>query len=56
MWGTYEDRDVYDGWILKFNPETKEIQWRDHWAVDKLSDSKKKQIELDVQMVNYPVI
>ena len=44
-WETYEIPEIYDGWILKFNRETKEIEWRDHWAVEKLSKKKKQQIE-----------
>lgn len=44
-WVMYEHRGVYDGWILMYNKETKEIRWRDHFAVDRLSEERKKEIE-----------
>lgn len=44
-WWLYEDMDIYDGWCLKFNPQTKEIKWRDAWFVKRLSEEKKKEVE-----------
>ena len=44
-WIKYSLFDIYDGWILEFNIDTKEIRWRDHWIVDKITDDKKKEIE-----------
>jgi hypothetical protein len=42
----FEDPNIYDGWILQFNPETKEILWRvDHWMFTTLTDEKKKETE-----------
>ena len=44
-WETFEIPEIYDGWILEFNRETKEIKWRDFWVTEKLSKKKKQQIE-----------
>jgi len=44
-WEQYEDKNIYDGWILEFNRETKEIKWRDHHIVNKLTKRQKKNIE-----------
>lgn len=40
-----ESVDVYDGWILVYNPKTRELRWRDFWVTNRLSDIKKEQIE-----------
>ena len=44
-WIQLEVTDIYDGWILEYNPETKEIKWRDHYIVQRLSDKEKLEIE-----------
>lgn len=46
----YEDRDIYDGWCAAFDPKTGEYFLRDHWAVNRLSDERKKQLLEDVQL------
>lgn len=43
-WVKFGTSDISE-WILEYNPETKEIKWRDHWVVEKLSKKKKQQIE-----------
>lgn len=40
-----EDRTVYDGWCCKFYFDERRFEWRDHWAVNKLSEHKKSEIE-----------
>jgi hypothetical protein len=42
-----EDRNIYDGWCAKFNPETRDITWRDAWFANKLSEDFKRQWEKD---------
>lgn len=43
-----EDKSVYDGWCCRYYPDTKEFEWRDHWAIDKLTQRKKNEMELSV--------
>jgi len=43
-----ESKTVYDGWCCKFFPEDQTFEWRDHYAVDRLSDERKQEIEQDV--------
>lgn len=44
--------EIYDGWCLSLNKESKEIEWRDHWAVNKLSLIEKQRIEKNI-LKNY---
>ena len=50
-WVTYEDPAIYDGWILKFNYALNDFVWRDHWVVDNLSDTQRKEIEDDIYRI-----
>lgn len=52
-WVKFGTSDISE-WILEYNPETKEIKWRDHWAVEKLSKKKKQQIENQIiNLIDY---
>ena len=41
----YGNSTIYDGWIFIFDLVTKEIQWRDFWIVDRLTQEEKTKIE-----------
>jgi hypothetical protein len=52
-WVKFGTSDISE-WILEYNPETKEIKWRDHWVVEKLSKKKKQQIENQIiNLIDY---
>jgi hypothetical protein len=57
-WVRYEDSSIYDGWILEFCVETKEIKWREHPVVEKLSKERKEEIEKKIKnyFVNQNII
>jgi hypothetical protein len=44
----YEDPRIYDGWILQFHPETKDIIWRDFYVTNRITKEKKLEIENEV--------
>ena len=44
-WVQYEDSNIYDGWILEYNPETKEIKWRNFYITNRLTKKQKREIE-----------
>lgn len=49
----YEDPEIYDGWILQFHSITREVIWRNHHAVDKLTPEKKLEIEQHIKDMKF---
>lgn len=47
-WIKYTDTSLYDGWVLEFNASTKEIIWREHYMVERISPEQKEEIELKI--------
>ena len=46
QWIHFEDREIYDGWIVKFHPLKDKIEWRtDHYAYSRVTPEKKHEIE-----------
>lgn len=52
-WVTYEDPLIYDGWILRFHPVTREIKWRDFYITERLSAEKKLEIEEYIKNLEF---
>ena len=50
---TYEDPQIYDGWILQFHPITREIKWRDFCITQRLSPGKKLEIEEYIKNMEF---